>query len=87
MFIVKISNEIARKTKGGDYLLQLGVPALMMPAIFLGAVLPFVLPAIKMAALVSGFINKSALLAAIMYAAKSAMGNDDNKIYYNSGYH
>lgn len=61
-----------KKNRPGEYLLNLGVPALMMPAIFVGTLLPFILPALKMAAMFSGFINHAALIAALMYTAKNA---------------
>lgn len=74
-FFFQIANavEFARKkNRPGEYLLNLGVPALMMPAIFVGTFLPFILPALKMAAMFSGFINHAALLAALAYTAKNA---------------
>lgn len=80
---------MARRTKGHEYLLNFGVPALVMPAVLLGTVLPFVLPALKMATILSGLINKGALLAAIMFAAKSAAQSQEHAktVYYNPGYH
>lgn len=53
------------------YAMQLGLPALMLPAVALGSVLPMVLPALKMATIATTVINNGMLLAAIMYAAKS----------------
>lgn len=80
---------MARRTKTHEYLINFGVPALVMPAVLMGTILPFVLPALKMATLVSGFINNGALLAAIMYAAKSAAQSQEHgkTVYYNPGYH
>lgn len=74
------------KHKTTEYLLQLGVPALMMPAILMGTVLPFLLPALKMATILSVLINNGALLTAAMYVAKQAAFSNE-KIYYNAGYH
>lgn len=75
------------KHKTTEYLLQLGVPALMMPAILLGSVLPFLLPALKMATIMSTLINNGALLTAAMYVAKQAAFSNE-KVYYSSpGYH
>lgn len=72
-----------KKNRPGEYLLNLGVPALMMPAILVGTVLPFILPALKMAALFSGFINNIALVAALMYTAKNAaIQVEANKQWY-----
>lgn len=75
------------KHKTTEYLLQLGVPALMMPAILLGTVLPFVLPALKMATILTTLINHGAFITAALYAAKQAAFADDKVVYYNSGYH
>lgn len=74
-----------KKNRQGEYLLNLAVPALMMPAILVGTVLPFILPALKMAALVSGFVNNAALLAAVMYAAKTAalQAEAQKHMYFN----
>lgn len=71
-------------------MLQIAVPTMLMPAVLLGSVLPFMLPALKMAAIVSTVINNGALLAAFMYAAKTtAFSNDNEQIvqYSSSGYH
>lgn len=79
---------IPRKQKQhSQYLLQFGVPALIMPAIVLGTVLPFVLPMLKMATIVSGLINNGALISAVLYAAKNAALMPENKVFYNPGGH
>lgn len=77
------------KNRPGDYLLQLGIPAILMPAILMGSVLPFILPALKFATIFSGMINHAALVSAFAYAAKqAAFGPDSIKhLYYNPGYH
>ncbi|KAJ6640666.1 hypothetical protein Bhyg_05597 [Pseudolycoriella hygida] len=88
-----VSNEVsnyarARRTKPYEYLVQFGVPAMALPAVLMGTVLPFLLPAIKMATLATGTLNIGALLAAIMYAAKStAFSNEKSSPYYPAGYH
>lgn len=78
-----------RRNRPGEYLLQLGVPAVMLPAILMGTVLPFILPALKFATIISGIINHAALASALVYAAKqAAWGPDSTKhIYFNPGYH
>ncbi|XP_055324063.1 uncharacterized protein LOC129578868 isoform X2 [Sitodiplosis mosellana] len=78
------------KNRPGDYLLQLGIPAILMPAILMGSVLPFILPALKFATIFSGMINHAALVSAFAYAAKHAAfpGPESIKhLYYNPGYH
>lgn len=77
------------KNRPGDYLLQLGIPAILMPAIMLGSVLPFILPALKFATIFSGMINHAALLSAFAYAAKQAAFSPESikHLYYNPGYH
>lgn len=78
-----------KKMRPGEVLMQLGVPAAMMPAILMGTVLPFILPALKFATIISGIINHAALLSAIIYAAKSSVSASDpapNPVYYNDQY-
>lgn len=73
----------------GEILLQLGVPAAVMPAILMGTVLPFILPALKFATIFSGIINHAALLSAIIYAAKSSVSIPEpisNPVYYHDQY-
>lgn len=76
-----------RNTKHSSYLLNFGVPALVVPAILMGTVLPFILPMLKMATIVSGLVNHGALLTAVLMAAKSAAVANENKVFYNPGYH
>lgn len=61
------------KKNPAEMMMQMAVPAAMMPAILMGTVLPFLLPALKFAAIFSGLINHAALLSAIIYAAKSSV--------------
>lgn len=77
------------KNRPGDYLLQLGIPAILMPAILMGSVLPFILPALKFATIFSGMINHAALVSAFAYAAKHAAFAPDSikHLYYQPGYH
>lgn len=76
-----------KQKQHSQYLLQFGVPALIMPAILMGTVLPFILPMLKMATIVSGLINNGALISAVLYAAKNAALTPENKVFYNPGYH
>ncbi|XP_055381431.1 uncharacterized protein LOC129612010 [Condylostylus longicornis] len=82
------------KNKKHNYkhtMIQMAVPVLMMPAILLGTFLPFMLPAFKMATIMSALLNKGALLAALLYAARTtALNNDSDIIHYaynHPGYH
>lgn len=84
------SNDTGRKKKNsGELLLQLGVPAIIMPAILMGTVLPFILPALKFATIFSGLLNHAALISAIVFVAKQAALNTDatKHYYYSPGYH
>lgn len=80
-----------RAKKGaGDYLLQLGIPAILMPAILMGSVIPFILPALKFATIFSGMINHAALLSAFAYVAKQTAFSPESikHLYYSPpGYH
>lgn len=64
----------------------MGVPALALPAIMFGTVIPFVLPALKLATIFSGLINNTALVAAIMYLARNTAIEEESKqkVYFNS---
>lgn len=87
-YIANADLTMPRKQKEhSQYLLQFGVPALIMPAIIMGTVLPFVLPMLKMATIVSGLINNGALISAVLYAAKNAALMPENKVFYNPGSH
>lgn len=77
------------KSRPGDYMLQLGIPAILMPAILMGSVIPFILPALKFATIFSGMINHAALLSAFAYVAKQTAFSPDSikHLYYGPGYH
>lgn len=83
-----VGNGKRKPNKTAEYALQLGVPALMMPAILLGSVLPYLLPALKMATILSLLINKGALITAALYATKHNFIDHDKLIYSPSpSYH
>lgn len=63
-----------------------------MPFIMLGTFLPFLLPVLKIATLVSILLNNAAFIAALIYAARTQMSSqDEHQVNYNyngfSGYH
>lgn len=60
---------------------------MVLPAVLMGTVLPFLLPALKMATIASGILNNGALMAAIMYAAKHTTFAADKSSQYYPGYH
>ena len=70
-------------------MLQMAVPVLMMPVILLGTFLPFMIPALKMATLMSTLINNGALVAALLYAARTSAQQADAEVihYSHPGYH
>lgn len=78
-----------KKDKGHhkDYkqtVIQMAVPVLMMPAILLGTFLPFMLPALKMATIMSVIVNNAALIAALMHAARTHVMNQETEIVHYS---
>ncbi|XP_030370376.1 uncharacterized protein LOC115620996 [Scaptodrosophila lebanonensis] len=67
-------------------MLQMAVPILVMPAILLGSMLPFVLPALKMATILSLLMNNGAFMAALLYAARThANAQEEQHISYGYG--
>ena len=77
--------------KKQEYVLQLGLPAILMPGILLGSVLPMMLPALKMATVFSGVVNTTAMIAAFLLLARNAAIEQEIKdtqpVYYHPGYH
>lgn len=69
-------------------MLQVAVPILVLPAILLGSLLPFVLPTLKMATILSLFMNNGAFLAAMLYAYASASASSaaNQPQHINYGY-
>ncbi|CAB3223656.1 unnamed protein product [Arctia plantaginis] len=64
-------------------------PILLLPGLLISALLPFVLPSLKMMVLMVGFMNQMALVGAIFTILRNNAFNDkyDHKvIYVNSGY-
>uniref|UniRef100_A0A0A1WLI3 Trafficking kinesin-binding protein 1 n=1 Tax=Zeugodacus cucurbitae TaxID=28588 RepID=A0A0A1WLI3_ZEUCU len=81
---------IRRKNKKGssfatykNTILQMAVPVMIMPAILLGSVLPFLLPMLKLATIMTILLNNSAFIAALIYAARThANAQDEQQISY-----
>ncbi|XP_017474767.1 PREDICTED: uncharacterized protein LOC108365287 [Rhagoletis zephyria] len=80
---------IRRKNKKGSYssykntILQMAVPVMVMPAILMGTVLPFLLPMLKMATIMTMMLNNSAFIAALIYAARThANAQEEQHISY-----
>lgn len=71
------------------YLVHLGVPAFLLPFALIGSFLPMMLPAIKMATIFTGVVNNAALMGALMYLARTAALENEQKntIHYNTGFH
>ncbi|XP_053950961.1 uncharacterized protein LOC128858588 [Anastrepha ludens] len=64
-------------------ILQMAVPVMVMPAILMGTVLPFLLPMLKMATIMSMVLNNSAFIAALIYAARThANAQEEQHISY-----
>lgn len=79
---------LLKKKKGYGQYVQIGAPFAVFPFVLLGSVLPFILPALKMATVFAGVVNNAALLAGILYLARQhAIQNEHkNTIYFNPGY-
>ncbi|XP_023176507.2 uncharacterized protein LOC111603235 [Drosophila hydei] len=86
-------NKRKKKQSYKTTMLQVAVPILVLPAILLGSLLPFVLPTLKMATILSLFMNNGAFLAAMLYAyssatASSAANQPQHISYgYTEGFH
>lgn len=78
-----------KKTNYKYTMLQMAVPVMILPAILMGSFLPFVLPMLKMATIMSLLMNNSAFLAALLYAARTHANAQDEQVisYGPPGYH
>ncbi|XP_055698095.1 uncharacterized protein LOC129798778 [Phlebotomus papatasi] len=81
---INTNSTLGRKKRPLEYILNVGIPALMLPVILMGSVLPMALPAFKMATILSGVVNKAALLAAILYFAKNYSDHQKTSAIYMS---
>ncbi|XP_037944097.1 uncharacterized protein LOC119676900 [Teleopsis dalmanni] len=67
-------------------ILQLAVPVMIMPAILMGSFLPFILPVLKMATIMTLLLNNSAFIAALIYAARTHVNSHDEQQQINYGH-
>ncbi|XP_034484967.1 uncharacterized protein LOC117789902 [Drosophila innubila] len=81
-------NKRKKKQSYKTTMLQVAVPILVLPIILLGSILPFVLPTLKMATILSLFMNNGAFLAAMLYAYASASASSaaNQPQHINYGY-
>lgn len=77
-----------KNKKGYGYYAQFAVPFFLFPAILFSSLLPFLIPALKMATMFAGVVNNAALLASIMYLARQVAIENEQKqtVYFNPGY-
>lgn len=77
-----------KKNKGYGQYFEVGAPVMVFPAILFSSLLPFMIPALKMATVFATVINNAALFAGIMYLARQAAIENEKKqtIYFNPGY-
>ncbi|XP_058811359.1 uncharacterized protein LOC131676254 [Topomyia yanbarensis] len=70
------------------HLMQLGVPAVLLPSMLLASVMPMMIPALKFATFFTSFVNHAALVGAVMYLAKQHAQEQEEKqtVYFNAGY-
>lgn len=60
-------------------MMQVAVPMLIFPVVLLGSLLPFILPALKMATILSLVMNNGAFMAALLYAARTQFNNHEEQ--------
>ncbi|TDG44816.1 hypothetical protein AWZ03_008790 [Drosophila navojoa] len=70
--VVGLLNKRKKKQSYKTTMLQVAVPILVLPIVLLGSLLPFILPTLKMATIMSLLMNNGAFLAAMLYAYSSA---------------
>lgn len=77
-----------KNKKGYAQYFEVGAPVMVFPAILFSSLLPFMIPALKMATVFATVINNAALFAGIMYLARQAAIENEKKqtIYFNPGY-
>ncbi|KPI92677.1 hypothetical protein RR46_13898 [Papilio xuthus] len=66
------------------------IPLLLVPGLIMSAILPFVLPALKMMVIAVGILNNMALSGAVFTLLRNNAFNEANQhriIYVNEGYH
>ncbi|XP_016948953.1 uncharacterized protein LOC108023815 [Drosophila biarmipes] len=70
-----------RKKKNSNKvtMMQVAVPMLIFPVVLLGSLLPFILPALKMATILSLVMNNGAFMAALLYAARTQFNTHEEQ--------
>lgn len=66
------------------------IPLLLLPGLIMSAILPFVLPALKLMTVAVGILNNMALSGAVFTLLRNNAFNEVNQhkiIYVNEGYH
>lgn len=63
----------------------MAVPVMIMPAILMGTILPFLLPVLKMATIMSMMLNNSAFIAALIYAARTHANSQEEPQHISYG--
>lgn len=64
------------------------VPTFVFPAVIFASFLPFLIPVLKMAALLAGVVNNAALMAGILFMARqTALEQEQKQVFnFNPGY-
>lgn len=73
---------LGKRKKKNSYkvtMMQVAVPMLIFPVVLLGSLLPFILPALKMATILSLVMNNGAFMAALLYAARTQFNNHEEQ--------
>ncbi|XP_017040135.1 uncharacterized protein LOC108087318 [Drosophila ficusphila] len=73
---------LGKRKKKNSYkvtMMQVAVPMLIFPVVLLGSLLPFILPALKMATILSLVMNNGAFMAALLYAARTQFNTHEEQ--------
>ncbi|XP_017104430.2 uncharacterized protein [Drosophila bipectinata] len=76
------SGHLGKRKKKNSYkvtMMQVAVPMLIFPVVLLGSLLPFILPALKMATILSLVMNNGAFMAALLYAARTQFNTHEEQ--------
>ncbi|XP_001358402.2 uncharacterized protein [Drosophila pseudoobscura] len=68
-----------KKNSNKMTMMQVAVPMMIFPIVLLGSLLPFILPALKMATIMSLVMNNGAFLAALLYAARTQFNTHEEQ--------
>lgn len=67
---------------------ELMLPTLILPGVLFSSFLPFIIPMLKVAAVLAAVVNNAALMAGVLYLAKQKATEQETgqSIYFNPGF-